>query len=140
MGHARSLKRIAAWSAASLTVLCVCTWSCSLHSPTVHDPLGDEPGETWVKGRGYSHAVRLMDSGRYTMQTQCDICAAPLQSGTWTRQDSTLVLRHASGSVAMELVPVTVMGCEALARRGEQNVRAPGSVYFKRDDRCADAF
>ena len=103
------------------------------------DPLGTEPGETWVKGRGYSHAVRLMESGRYAMQVQCDICAEPLQSGTWTRQGNTFVLRHASGAIAMELVPVNVMGCDALARRGEQNAHAPGGFYFKQDDRCADA-
>lgn len=140
MGHARSFTRIAAWSATSLIVLCVCAWLWSVRSPSIDDPLGDEPGETWVKGRGYSHAVRLMDSGRYAMQTQCDVCEGPLQSGAWTRQGDIFVLRHASGAIAMELVPVTVMGCEALARRGEQHVRAPGSVYFRQDDRCADAF
>lgn len=139
MSHARSLKRIAAWLATLLMVLCVSAWLWSMRSPAVDDPLGDEPGETWVKGRGYAHAVRLMDSGRYAMQIQCDICDEPLQSGTWSRKGRTFVLRHASGSIAMELVPVTVMGCEALARRGEQNARAPGSVYFKQDDRCPDA-
>jgi hypothetical protein len=139
MGHARSLKRIAAWSAISLIVLCACAWFWSTRSPSFDDPLGDEPGQTWVKGRGYSHAVRLMDSGRYTMQVQCDICAEPIQSGTWTRQGHAVVLRHASGSIAMELVPVSMMGCDALARRGEQNARVPGGVYFKQDDRCADA-
>lgn len=140
MGQARSLKRIAAWSALSLIVLVACVWLWSTHSPSVDDPLGAEPGQTWVRGRGYAHAVRLMDSGRYAMQVRCDICAGPIQSGTWTRQDHAFVLRHASGSIAMELVPIRMMGCDALARRGEQHARVPGGVYFKQDDGCADAF
>lgn len=82
MGQARSLKRIAAWSALSLIVLVACVWLWSTHSPSVDDPLGAEPGQTWVRGRGYAHAVRLMDSGRYAMQVRCDICAGPIQSGT----------------------------------------------------------
>ncbi len=139
MSRSRLLTRIAIGLATSLIVLGFCLWLWFLRGPATVDPLGNEPGETWVKGRGYSHAVRLMESGRYAMQIQCDICDEPLQSGTWTRRGQTFVLRHASGSIAMELVPVTVMGCEALARRGEQNARAPGSVYFKQDDRCSDA-
>lgn len=139
MGHARSLKRIAAWSALLLIVLFACAWRWSTRSTSVDDSWGDEPGQTWVKGRGYAHAVRLMDSGRYAMQVQCDICAEPIQSGTWTRQDHAFVRRHASGSIAMDRVPINVMGCDALARRGKQNGRVPGSVYFKQDDRGASA-
>lgn len=82
MGQARSLKRIAAWAAIPLIVLFAGSWPWSTRSPSVEDLLGDEPGRTWVKGRGYSHAVRLMDRGRYAMQVQCDVCAEPIQSGT----------------------------------------------------------
>lgn len=99
--------------------------------------MGDEPGQTWVKGRGYSHAARLMDSGRYAMQVRCDVCAGPIQSGTWTRQDHAFVLRQASGSIAMEPVPISVMGCDGLARCGEQNGRVPGSLYFNSLRECA---
>lgn len=43
MGQARSLKRIAAWSALSLIVLVACVWLWSMRSPSVDDPLGAEP-------------------------------------------------------------------------------------------------
>ena len=120
-----------------MIVLFAGSWPWSTRSPSVEDPLGDEPGQTWVEGRGYSHAVRLMDSGRYAMQVQCDVCAGPIQSGTWTRQDHAFVLRQASGSIAMEPVPISVMGCDALARCGEQNGRVAGSIYFNLLRECA---
>lgn len=68
------------------------------------------------------------------MQVECDIYAEPIQSGTWTRRGPAFVLGHASGAIAVELGPLSVMGCGARVRRGEQHVRVPGGVYVKQDD------
>lgn len=103
------------------------------------DRLGDEPGETWIKGRGYSHALRLMGSGHYAMQLQCDVCDEPVSKGTWQRQGSALVLRDASGHIAMTLIPFDARGCNGLVVQGQVEIDIPGDVYFREADRCAQA-
>lgn len=103
------------------------------------DRLDDEAGETWIQGRGYSHALKLMDSGHYAMQVQCDVCDEPISKGTWQRQGNAVVLRNASDDIAMTLIPFDARGCNGLVVQGQVEINIPGDIYFREADRCAQA-
>jgi hypothetical protein len=94
--------------------------------------------ETWVKGRGAGHEIKLLRSGRYESSAFCDICAASAKVGRWRRSGSELVLiPQQGGPVTLSLV--TFRGCRALVVKGAPAPRFPTEVFFPASESCGDA-
>lgn len=104
------------------------------------DPLS-QPGQTWTKGRGAGHSVRLLDSGRYAAYAWCDVCPREFTFGEWSEADGKIVLRPNDGASPAVLLPTKYRGCDGMviSSPDAQTQLLPNDVYFREGDSCSDS-
>ena len=105
------------------------------------DPL-NQPGETWVRGVGNGHSIRLLETGRYVAYSWCDICPHEPAFGHWSREGNILQLHADSGGPVLHLWQSQFRGCTGLLPTKRSPRRAsllPSDFYFRKGDSCASA-
>jgi hypothetical protein len=124
------------WQVYSLVVVVAAS---ALATVLMHRQLSVEAkAESWVRGRGYGHAILLRADGTYLARTVCDVCDKKnVVEGTWFKSGRKINLVRARETVVLE--EVKYGGCRGMLVVGIARAEkvALKDVYFREGDPCA---
>lgn len=95
-------------------------------------------GESWVRGRGYGHAIILRRDGTYVAYTVCDICNRDDEiEGTWSRSAGRVTLVREKERVILDEIEFgKCKGIAVLDSAGATGMLKLKDVYFREGDPC----